>query len=193
MTSPIDNQTTDNADSKNNFYDYLDDFDNYDDFDFFSEQSVYSEPMKPTRDYRSISRVSAPSKEGQILIRRDVPLKLRDTIKRKFIKIPVYESSLTPNHRIKNAITGISTPHRVGSQAESFFFKVCFATGVEGRREPINLFFETPNDYEKHFLESVSDDVKEKWAERYRVVERAYIAAKQERNNLHMQKFTFVH
>ena len=189
MTNPIDNPNSDIVDSNIIFNDYLDDYDNY---DLFSEASVYCEPIKPSINYHKNKLLFIKLKECQIIIRRDVPLKLRDIIKRKYIKIPVYETSLTPNNRIKNAITGISTPHRVGSQAESLYFKVCFATGVEGRQEPINLFFETPNEFEKYFLESISDNVKEKWAERYRIVEKAYYVAKQEKNNLHMQRFTFI-
>ena len=197
MTSPcpIDNENIDNmVDSSVHFDNYEDNLqEEYYFYDHFSEQSVYSEPKISKRDCRKLDRLSTLSKEGQILIHREVPLKLRETVGRKYIKIPVYESSMTPNHRIKNAITGCSTPHRVGSKGESLYFKVCWATGVEGRREPINLFFETPIEFEKHFLVTLSDDVKEKWAERYRIVERAYIAENQEKNKMHMQRFTFIH
>lgn len=167
------------------------DFIYHDEYDYGSDPSVYSEPVMPSKGGRGIHRVSLLSKEGQIRIRREVPLRLRETMGRKYVQVPVYETSLTPNHRIKNAITGLSTPHRVGTHAESLYFKVCWAMGDEGRREPINLFFESPTEFEKHFMETLTDDVKSYWARRYNVVEKAYHVAKQERNT--MQTFTYVH
>jgi len=159
-------------------------------YDYGSDQSVYSESIIQTKGSYGMKRKSLLSKKGQIRIRREVPLKLRETLGLKYVQIPVYETSLTPNHRIRNAITGLYTPHRVGSYAESLYFKVCWAVGIDGRREPINLFFETPYEYEKHFMEVLSDDVKMDWVNRYRVVEKAYRVARQEQKP---QTITFIH
>ena len=162
-----------------------------DQYDYETDPSVYSEPVRHPQGGRGIHRVSLLSKEGQIRIRHEVPLGLRESVGRSHVQIPVYETSLTPNHRIKNAITGLTTPHRVGTHAESLYFKVCWATGIEGRREPINLFFETPAEFEKHFMETLTDDVKSYWTTRYKVVEKAYRIAKQERTKT--RTLTFVH
>lgn len=163
-----------------------------DEYDNGYDNSVNSEPVRQHKNNRGIHRVFFSSKQGQIHIRRDVPPKLRETVGRKYVMIPVYETSATPNHRIKNAITGISTPHRVGTQAEDLYFKVCWATGTEGRREPINLFFETPREFEKYFMETLTDDVKTNWLKRYRIIEKAYLVAK-EKAEITTQTFTFIH
>ena len=168
-----------------------------DEYDSNTDQSVYSEiifnrPDRHSGGKNGIQHVSLLSKTGKFYIHRPVPHKLREKIGRSFVKVPVYETSLTPNHRIKNAITGFSTPHRVGTNAESLYFKVCWAVGTDGRREPINLFFETPYDFEKHFMETLSDDVKTDWNNRNMVAEKAYYVAKEEKNNSQTQ-FTVVH
>lgn len=143
-----------------------------DEYDYESEPSVYSEPVKKTGG--GIKRVSLLSKEGLIRIRCEVPRELRETVGRKYLMVPVYETPLSCGRRIKNAITGLTTPFRVGTHAESLFFKVCWAVGIDGRKDPIILFFETPAEYEKHFLVSVPDAVKAEWTERRIVVENAY-------------------
>lgn len=151
-------------------------------------QLLYSERGRSGRDIRHVSTVS---KTGLHRIRRDVPTKLRETMGRNHIHVSVYETSLTPNNRIRNAITGLYTPFRVGTVAEDLFFKVCWAMGSDGRRDPINLFFETPAEFEKHFLETLSDDVKQAWTRRCREVEKLFQRTAAPKSEAPMQ--TLVH
>lgn len=162
-----------------------------DEYDYGSEQSVYSEIAK-NRNNRGIRHYSLLPKEGQIRLRREVPLNLQEVVGRKYVLIPLYETSFNPNRRIKNAITGISTPFRVGTHAENLFFKVCLADGIDGRKDPVHLYFETPSEYEKHLLETVPDNVKTEWLERYRVVENAYRVAQKEKKTQE-PVLTFIH
>ena len=65
--------------------------------------------------------------------------------------------------RIRNAVTGERYPHLVGSKNEDLYFKVIDSTGRSGRRNPIILFYDTPEQYENHQLTKVSTEVKQNW------------------------------
>ena len=83
---------------------------------------------------------------------------------KKVTTVQVYETNTTPHFRIRNAVTGMYySQYKVGSYAENRFFKVCWATGHEGRRTPIVLYFSNPEEFEKHMLTTVADDVKQAW------------------------------
>ena len=68
--------------------------------------------------------------------------------------------------RIRNAVTGERYPHLVGSKNEDLYFKVIDSTGRSGRRNPIILFYDTPEQYENHHFITVGPDVKEIWYEK---------------------------
>jgi hypothetical protein len=63
---------------------------------------------------------------------------------------------------ITNAISGEKYNCRVGSAQEDLFFKVGMSTG-EHRPDGVTLFFEKPEDYERHFMTSVSQQDKQRW------------------------------
>jgi hypothetical protein len=65
---------------------------------------------------------------------------------------------------IRNAITGIRyDDYHVGRYGEDLFYKVSYAVGEKGRRESCILFFDSPEQFEKHFGLIVNLDTKEKW------------------------------
>jgi hypothetical protein len=68
--------------------------------------------------------------------------------------------------RIRNAVTGVRYPHLVGSSAEDLYFKVIDSTGRSGRKDPLILFYDTPEQYENHHFITVNPDVKENWYEK---------------------------
>lgn len=77
-------------------------------------------------------------------------------------KVPVeyYHSSFYPGSTIRNAVTGIyESGYKVGKWHEDLFFKVMNGNGSNCNQ----LFYDSPQQYEKHFLVTVSDSVKEKW------------------------------
>jgi len=83
----------------------------------------------------------------------------------KFVTIENYGSG-DVGTKIRNAVTGSRYNFLVGTIDEDLFFKVTDASGRDGRREPLILFYDSPEQYENHYFVSVSQDVKEKWRER---------------------------
>jgi hypothetical protein len=91
--------------------------------------------------------------------------KFKRKINFKLVDIEVYSTNTTPGSMIRDAITGSRYPqYRVGSTNENLFFKVNLATGEAGRDGAI-LFFDSPEQYERHFRNSISiaQTEKEKW------------------------------
>lgn len=68
--------------------------------------------------------------------------------------------------KIRNAVTGSYYDYIVGSSDEDLFFKVSEATGRNGRKDPLMLYYDTPEQYENHHFASVSPEVKQKWFQR---------------------------
>lgn len=97
----------------------------------------------------------------------------------KRTKIKLYETKERVNARIINAVTGIpyfderEEPNRkyvVGSRQEDDLFKVKMLAGL-GNHTAL-LFYESPDQYERHQMETLDEDIKKKWLEKnqaYRV------------------------
>jgi hypothetical protein len=68
--------------------------------------------------------------------------------------------------KIRNAVTGARYNFLVGSVNEDLFFKVTDASGRDERREPLILFYDSPEQYENHQFVFVEQDLKQKWRER---------------------------
>ena len=63
---------------------------------------------------------------------------------------------------IRNAVTGEKYSHLVGSRNEDLYFKVSYCTGENGQ-ESKTLFYDTPEQYEKHLFYEVDGNIKEQW------------------------------
>lgn len=83
----------------------------------------------------------------------------------KTITVEQYGSSQSGS-RIRNAVTGQRYPYLVGSANEDLFFKVSDATGRKGRKYPLTLFYDTPEQYENHHFTSLNQDIKNAWQEK---------------------------
>lgn len=82
----------------------------------------------------------------------------------KLLKIGFYETNITPGSLIRSAVTGNRyEKFYVGSYIEDLFFKVCNTTIETGKRVPIFMFFDSPEQFEKHFRCTVNDESKKKW------------------------------
>jgi hypothetical protein len=68
--------------------------------------------------------------------------------------------------RIRNAVTGQYTPYLVGSKNEDLFFVVTDSTGLFGRKDPLFLYYDTPEQYENHQFTILNQKIKEKWNEK---------------------------
>ena len=68
--------------------------------------------------------------------------------------------------RIVNAVTGNKYNIKVGSAKENLLFKVIDATGFNGRKEPLMLYYDSPEQYEQHYFTTISPDTKQQWVQR---------------------------
>ena len=67
---------------------------------------------------------------------------------------------------IRNAVSGSRySGYTVGSNYEYYLFKVQFCTGETGQN-PNTLFYDSPEQYEKHMYSEVDDEVKNFWRNR---------------------------
>jgi hypothetical protein len=65
---------------------------------------------------------------------------------------------------IRDAITGVRNfGHKVGSASEDLYFKTRICTGEFGNREAPTLFFESPEQYERHMMLSLDAETKKQW------------------------------
>jgi hypothetical protein len=79
-------------------------------------------------------------------------------------KIGFYHTTNIPGRMIRNAITGIRyDDYHVGRCDEDIFYKVSYAVGETSRSESCILFFDSPEQFEKHFGLTVRLETKEKW------------------------------
>ena len=86
--------------------------------------------------------------------------------RKKNAKIEMYRTSCTTGTNIRNAVTGIYDNMRVGKLDEDMYFKVNLAWG-KAHPEVTHLYYESPEQYEKHFYTTVAVDIKEKWLAKY--------------------------
>jgi len=87
----------------------------------------------------------------------------------KAVTIPVYASG-SHGSTIRGAVTGANhTGYIVGTKDEDFFYGVIVSSSIvgKGRREPITLFFENPEQYERHMHTKVLVADKHKWVAKY--------------------------
>lgn len=78
------------------------------------------------------------------------------------VKIEMYSTVLTPGNKIRDAITGIRYNERVGSINEDLYFKVRM-TILHDPKNVITLFYNSPEEYERHQYVVLSDELKRKW------------------------------
>lgn len=64
---------------------------------------------------------------------------------------------------IRNAVTGHYYDFQVGTSHEDFLYKVIDATGRNKRRDPLMLYYDSPEQYENHKHTKVSQATKERW------------------------------
>jgi len=89
-----------------------------------------------------------------------------NTVKR--VRVEYYHTRFNIGRDIRNAVSGLrEVGMKVGSRDEDLFFKVTMATGENGNREPHFLYYENPEQWERHFYTACSTEKKSQWLERY--------------------------
>jgi hypothetical protein len=90
--------------------------------------------------------------------------KIKKRMDGKRVSIELYSTPIHPGATIRNAVSGMfEKGYLVGSADEDHFFSVILATGETGKPSP-TLFYDSPQQYERHFGCNVSTDMKSKWA-----------------------------
>ena len=77
----------------------------------------------------------------------------------------MFSSSDLPGAPIKSAADGIIyTSIPIGSFGENLFFKVRSTVSKDGAK---TYFYSSPEEYERHTLNTINDDIKKAWSEKY--------------------------
>jgi hypothetical protein len=89
-------------------------------------------------------------------------------IGKKREKLEYYTGSQLPGTSIRNAVTGIREFNmKVGNvQAESQYFKVRYV-GLHSTNEPDTLYYDSPEQCERHMHCKLSTSTKKKWQSQY--------------------------
>jgi len=134
-------------------YNYLDDTMDY---------SVNSETIQSYTSYPNRNTVLLTGTKGFHLVKRKIG-------KRKKTEIGYFTTSYVPESKIVNAITGLryrdedpKCKYAVGSIQEDLLFKVRISNGETGQ-EPVLLFYDSPEQCEKHQHFTLNQNMKETW------------------------------
>lgn len=81
------------------------------------------------------------------------------------VKIECYSTPLLSNRPIRHAPTGIKMEHPVGSKYQDLYFIVADTTAPRNATYlmPRKLFYNSPEEFERHQRMEVSQNIKETW------------------------------
>lgn len=140
----------------------FDEFDEYEQEVFVNERyDRYSENSSDVY----VAQQADPSSSNKKYVMRVNPAT------KKLTRVYFFATSSTPNSIIKNAMTGTFQSdeagryYRVGSRDEDLFFSTILATGEMGQTGPI-LFYDSPEQYERHFFTKLPEKIKDRWNEK---------------------------
>ena len=91
----------------------------------------------------------------------------RKNVNGESVKIEVY--SVLNDGRIRHAITGLKTPYPIGCKQDNLFFTIVDSSMLTSRTNTIGrrkLYYNSPEEYERHFYTTISQPIKQKWLER---------------------------
>ena len=153
----------------------------YDDEDYeiqmYNEQFVIDESDDDTFTLDSNKRKNRKLWED---IKKDIKgfHKITRLFNGKKYDIEVYSTSTTPGIMICDAITGSKyKEYRVGTSNEHLFFKVRLSTGELGKKCVDSLYFDSPEQYERHMKTTLSQSVKQDWSDKsMRIREKIYMS-----------------
>lgn len=135
--------------------------------DILSDENVYEyDGMNASISEESLNSRKSMSKKEEFNTLKGF-YKVYHVVNKKPVRIEFYETSYTPGSFIRNAITGyIYKGLRVGKSDEDLLFKVNNATGETGKG-PHFLYYDNPEQWERHFHCTCSTETKQFWLEKY--------------------------
>jgi hypothetical protein len=121
---------------------------NIDDESFAGTSSIGSLTKKQRKLYEDSKKLDKGY--GKIFIRSN----------HRRIPVEYYSTNDNPGSTIRNAITGIyETGNRFGKKEEDLFFKTSISSGSHKHF----LFYDNPEEFERHFFCTVPEESKLKW------------------------------
>jgi hypothetical protein len=89
---------------------------------------------------------------------------IKQVINHKKVKITLYTTKYTPGSPIRNAVIGhYQSNCFVGKKEEYNFFKVSLACYLGKNPASKHLYYDSPEQYEKHFHTKLDKVIKDKW------------------------------
>lgn len=90
---------------------------------------------------------------------------------KKNVRVEFFATNPTPNSFIRHAMNGTiqssaeGRTFRSGTKDEDLFFSTILATGEVSGSAPV-LFYDNPEQYERHFFSEVPQQLKDRWVEK---------------------------
>jgi hypothetical protein len=84
--------------------------------------------------------------------------------------IKLYTTKYTPGSRIRNAETGIYENDLVGRSGEYNYFKVSLSGELGQNPQSKHLYYDSPQQYEKHFQIIIDSKIKDKFNQKNNVI-----------------------
>lgn len=129
------------------------DFDNFSSIISYKNNDVVNELINSNLYKLKRIRQTGINDEGEPIFQR--------------VTIKAYASGLTGTFII-NAVTGFTSNCKVGSKDEYLFYRVSISTGEGRNSQPIYLYYDSPEQYEEHYLTNADPLIKEQWNKRYK-------------------------
>jgi hypothetical protein len=127
--------------------------------EFSQVQPVLKKNTGRKRSYpKHMTTLSIPTNTDKQLV------KTSRMVNRKKVDIQYYRSSFQSGSSIRHAIDGTFSNIRVGSKDNVMLFKVVLTSNT-GDKEPHHLYFDNPEQYERHFFTKLDEEYKKKWNE----------------------------
>jgi len=124
--------------------------------DVQQEKSKFLDKLNNSNNHYVSYYVEIPKNERQ----RDASGRIK-----KNRKIELYGSG-DIGSRIRNAVTGNTTEHIVGTEDEDEYWSVLETRGINGNQTSLVLFYDSPEQYERHMKVELPQSVKEQWLSR---------------------------
>lgn len=141
----------------------------YDEYELYENVSVDESSVDNTT-ISSTSTIDGRSKKVKSSIKLTDPGKYKviNNTKNEKIKYVCFATDVANHSYIRNAVTGIIQPHKACTGQQDLYYKVIDVTGLgTPTKYPKHLYYDSPEEYERHQNCAVSISTKKRWYEKY--------------------------
>ena len=107
-------------------------------------------------------------------VKRQLKSKWIDGKYHNMVTINMYGSGGSGTY-IRNAVTGLLTPHLVGSKEDYLYFTVAMCNGMDRENGPVRLYYDSPSQYENHQYTILDQTTKNEWFDRFNALKDKYL------------------